>query len=204
MSTPRSNRSNGPSRPLRGWHYDEFAQVGIDFENAEQVAAYDRDQGSDPAAETALIEQLGIRAGHVVVDLGCGTASFATAAARGGAVVHAVDVSAAMLDAARRAADARGVTGMRFHRAGFLSFDPEPASIDFVVTRFALHHLPDFWKQVALMRVHQMLRPGGTLFLRDVCFSFDAADWERGIDAWVERMPRESGFAREDFETHVR
>ena len=186
------------------WQYDELQQVGTDFEDAAQVASYEARQGADPRAEHALVERLGIGPGSVVVDLGCGTGAFARAAARQGALVHAVDVSRAMLDHARARAEAEGVRGLTFHRAGFLTFAPAPASVDRVVTRFALHHLPDFWKQVALVRMAAMLRPGGQLFLRDVAFSFPPGDYIRAIPAWIERMPRISGYAREDFETHVR
>ena len=185
------------------WRYDELRQVGTDFEDGSQVAAYDAKQGSDPAAEQALIERLGIPPGAVVVDLGCGTASFARAAARHGATVHAVDVSQAMLDHAQARARAEGLS-LSWHRAGFLGFDPGEAAVDFVVSRFALHHLPDFWKQVALLRLARMLRSTGHLYLRDVTFSFPAAEYERGIGAWLERMPRVSGYSREEFETHVR
>lgn len=31
------------------------------------------------------------------------------------------------------------------------------------MTRVALHHLPDFWKQVALLRMNAMLKMGGML-----------------------------------------
>ncbi len=189
---------------LPRWHYDELRQVGVDFESVDQVAAYDAKQGSDPKAEQALIERLGIGRGAVVVDLGCGTASFALAAARHGAVVHAVDVCRAMLDCARRRARADGLSGVEFHRAGLLTFSPGSASVDFVVSRFTLHDLPDFWKQVALIRLADMLRPGGRLFLRDVAFSFPPPEYERAISEWVERMPRASGYTREEFETHVR
>ena len=186
------------------WQYDELRQVGTNFEDAAQVAAYDAKQGSDPAAEQALIERLGIAPGAVVVDLGCGTASFARAAARHGATVHAVDVSQAMLDHARARARDEGLAGLSWHRAGFLTFDLGDGTVDVVVSRFALHHLPDFWKQVALLRLARMLRPAGRLYLRDVAFSFAAAEYERAIAAWLDRMPRASGYAREEFETHVR
>ena len=49
------------------WQYDELRQVGLDFEDASQVAAYDARQGSDPNAERALIERLEITRGAVVV-----------------------------------------------------------------------------------------------------------------------------------------
>ena len=186
------------------WRYDELRQVGVDFTDAAQVAAYDAKQGGSPAAEQALLDRLGVPPGAVVVDLGCGTGSFARAAARHGAVVHAVDVSPAMLDYARARAAAEGLGALHWHRAGFLTFDPGAGAVDLVVSRFALHHLPDFWKQVALLRVASMLRPGGRLYLRDVAFSFAPADYERAVGAWLDRMPRVSGYSRQEFETHVR
>ena len=33
------------------WHYDEMRQVGVDFENRDQVAEYDSKQGSNRIAE---------------------------------------------------------------------------------------------------------------------------------------------------------
>ena len=69
---------------------------------------------------------------------------------------------------------------------------------------FALHHLPDFWKQVALIRLARALNPSGVLYLRDVVFSFDPPSYETAINEWVERMPTLSGFLRAEFETHVR
>lgn len=187
-----------------GWFYDEVRQTGVDFENADQVASYDAKQGSDPKEEQELLEKLGVTAGQVVVDLGCGTGSFAREAARAGAVVRAVDVSPVMLEFVRKAAEQEKLSGLHCEHAGFLTFEAPPDSIDVVVTRFALHHLSDFWKQVALLRLSEAIRPGGLLYLRDVVFSFDPASYEAAIDSWVTRMPSLSGFMREEFEMHVR
>jgi len=186
------------------WMYDEMRQVGVDFENADLVAQYDAKQGSDASAERRLVERLGIEPGDVVVDLGCGTGSFAREAARAGARVRAVDVSQAMLDFVRSAASRDAGAILEVEHAGFLTFDASPASVDVVVSRFALHHLPDFWKQVALLRLHAALRPEGRLYLRDVVFSFEPSSHEEAVEDWVSRMPAASGFAREEFETHVR
>jgi hypothetical protein len=35
-----------------------------------------------------------------------------------------------------------------------------------------LHHLPDFWKQVTLLRMNRMLKTGGLLYIFDVVFDF--------------------------------
>ena len=186
------------------WHYDEMRQVGVDFDSTTQVAEYDSKQGSNRAEEQELIDRLRISPGQLVVDLGCGTGSFAREAARAGARVRAVDVSEAMLTFVRSAAAHGGISGLDCEHAGFLTFDAQPNSIDCIVSRFALHHLPDFWKQVALIRLSRALKPGGLFYLRDVVFSFDPRSYESAIDAWVCRMPAVSGFSQGDFETHVR
>ncbi len=191
-----------PPRPA--WHYNEFVQTGVDLDDADMVEDYDHRQGSDSEEENRLIATLGIAAGDTVVDLGCGTGSFALAAARHGARVTAIDVAANMLRYVARAADANGLTNLQTLQGGFLSWQPAAASIDVVVCRFALHHLPDFWKQIALNNIANALAPGGTLFLRDVVFSFPAAEYETHINAWIDAMPQRSGFSREEFETHVR
>jgi len=186
------------------WHYDEMRQVGLDFENPDQVAEYDSKQGFDRSAERELISRLDIRPGERVVDLGCGTGSFAREAASAGARVRAVDVSQRMLAFVRSASTRERLSGIDCEHAGFLTFAAEPDSIDCIVSRFALHHLPDFWKQVALIRLARALKPDGRFYLRDVVFSFDPGSYPAAIDAWIHRMPEVSGFSQSDFETHVR
>jgi cyclopropane fatty-acyl-phospholipid synthase-like methyltransferase len=188
------------------WYYDDLRQVGTDFENEAAVAAYDRNQGTDTAEDEALLESLGVAAGTVLIDLGTGTGSLPRAAARLGARAWAVDVSAAMLGYAERRATAEGLTGIAFRRAGFLTYEHDGPPADLVTSKFALHHLPDFWKAAALTRIHAWLKPGGRLFLRDVVFSFAPADYAAGAEGWISRMAREDGggFNRADFATHIR
>lgn len=189
------------------WLYDEFRQVGTDFADPQVVAAYDRNQRSSTVeAERALVVQLGITAGDTVIDLGCGTGTFAIQAALAGATVDAVDISQTMLNYARQKAIAAGVSErIQFHQKGFLSYE-HSGEATFVVTQAALHHLPDFWKMVALLRIAAMLRLGGRLYLWDTIFSFPASDYETYINAWIQRaaQPVGEGWSAEDFETHVR
>jgi cyclopropane fatty-acyl-phospholipid synthase-like methyltransferase len=199
----------GERRP--DWHYDDLRQVGLDFEDEAAVAAYDRNQGTGAAEDEALLDRLGVKAGVgpglVMIDLGTGTGSFPRAAARRGARVWAVDVSAAMLAHAEARAQAEGLTGrITFRRAGFLTYDHDGPPADLVTSKFALHHLPDFWKAAALVRINRMLKPGGRLFLRDVVFSFEARDYAAGAEGWIARMAQAdgNGFTRADFATHVR
>jgi putative AdoMet-dependent methyltransferase len=188
------------------WYYDELRQLGVDFADAAAVAAYDRNQGREPAEDRALIADLGIGPSDLVIDIGCGTGQFACEAAKVAREVIAVDVSPAMLDFARRRAADAGLGNLRCRHSGFLSYAHEGPPADLVISKFALHHLPDFWKAVALARIRDWLRPGGSFFLRDVVFSFGPADCMRGVEDWIARVaqPAGQGFTREDFATHVR
>ncbi|WP_349368830.1 class I SAM-dependent methyltransferase [Salinarimonas sp.] len=186
-----------------GWHRDDLRQVGHDFEDETTVAVYDARQGTTDEASRALATALGVGPGVRVIELGPGTGAFAVAAAETGAEVDAVDVSAAMLRALAARADAAGVRIAR-HRAGFLTYEHAGPPADLIVTRYAFHHLPDFWKGVALLRLRAMLRPGGRLYLKDVVFSFPLERYEEGIEGWIDRMTSGGdGWSRDDFETHV-
>jgi putative AdoMet-dependent methyltransferase len=59
--------------------------------------------------------------------------------------------------------------------------------MDAVVTQIALHHLPDFWKQIALNRMAEMLKDGGKFCLRDIVYSFDVSDYENAIGNYITR-----------------
>jgi putative AdoMet-dependent methyltransferase len=192
------------SRPE--WYYDDLRQLGTDFGDAEQVAAYDRNQSRDPAADRALAASLRLDPSRSLLDLGCGTGQFACEAARLAREVVAVDVSPAMLAFARNRAGNEKLGNLRFIHAGFLSYEHEGAAVDVAVSKFALHHLPDFWKAVALRRMHGWIKPGGLLFLQDVAFSFPVWDYRRGVEEWIARMasPAGKGFTAGDFATHVR
>ncbi|BAZ17015.1 type 11 methyltransferase [Calothrix sp. NIES-4071] len=189
------------------WYYDEIKQVGVDFEDTAQVEAYDRKQKSNtPEVNQALIQRLGINKGHKVIEIGCGTGTFSIQAALTGAKVHAVDVSESMLSYAENKAKAAGATNIEFHHAGFLSYEHKDEPVDFIITKAAFHHLPDFWKTVGLLRMWEMLKPEGILYLQDAIFSFDAAEWQYRIDDWITRAakPTGEGFSKADFEMHVR
>lgn len=189
------------------WYKDEFQQVGVDFFDVAQVEAYDRNQTSSTVeVEQALVAQLGISSGHTVIELGAGTGTFAIQASLAGAYVHAVDVSQVMLAYARNKAHRVGATNIEFHHAGFLTYEHKATPADFVVTKSALHILPDFWKMIAFLRMAAMLKVGGVLYLRDVIFSFSPAEYQTRINAWIERVakPEGEGWTARDFSMHVR
>jgi ubiquinone/menaquinone biosynthesis C-methylase UbiE len=142
----------------------------------------------------------------VVVEIGAGTGQFAIAVAPVCARVVAVDVSPVMLRALRAKIERARLDNIEVVEAGFLTYEHQGNSADFVYSRYALHHLPDFWKAVALARVHQVLRPGGVLRLWDVVYSFNPAEAGDRIEAWCSTggTTPDEGWSRGELEEHVR
>jgi len=189
------------------WHYDEMKHIGVDFADPEVVARYDARQRSDLEADRRDAADWGISHGQVLIEYGPGTGSFVMAAAERGAKVFAVDVSAAMLDYARRQVECAGIADrVKFFHAGFLSYEHPGEMADFVVSQFAFHHLPDFWKAIALQRIYSQLKEGGRFILHDVVFSFPAGEYAQRIETWIESVCSATGnaWSRADFEMHVR
>ena len=121
-----------------------------------------------------------------MIDFGAGTGTFAIAVASVCKQVIAVDVSPAMVEALRDKVAERGAMNVECVQAGFLSYEHRGPPVDFIYTRNTLHHLPDFWKGIALARMAELLAPGGTLRLRDLVFSFDLSEAEAEIATWIE------------------
>jgi len=116
-----------------------------------------------------ISDQLALLPGQKILEIGTGTGNFAIFAAKIGAEVIAADVSKPMLEYAKEKAKARlgkDAERIRFVNAGFLSYKHEGPLLDAIVTQLALHHLPDFWKQVALFRLSDILKEGGKLYIR--------------------------------------
>src|SRR5215471_16851744 len=139
--------------PTDAWTFDELVHAGDEHLDPAYVATYDRKAAVDPAADLALLRSQGLSAMSTLVDLGAGTGTFTLAAAPFCKRVVAVDVSPAMLTALHAKAERLGCANIEFVRAGFLSYQHAGDPADVVYSRNALHHLPDFWKALALQRI---------------------------------------------------
>jgi ubiquinone/menaquinone biosynthesis C-methylase UbiE len=189
-----------------GWSFDEAAHAGNEHLDPDYVAAYDRTAQTDPTEDLAILRGLGLDRDSVLVDLGAGTGTFALAAAPICRRVVAVDVSAVMLSMLGMKIKRLALSNVECVQAGFLTYERPPASVDFVYSRNALHHLPDFWKAIALARIAAMLRTRGILRLRDLVFSFEPGQGEGPIEAWLASAASDQseGWTREELETHLR
>ena len=188
------------------WQYKEFRQVGRDYGSQSEVDIYDSTHAGfrDIEAESnRALDLFQIRNGDVLIDFGSGTGIFAIKAARKGARVHAVDVSRTMINYARRRSEELGVAGIKFHHAGFLTYQHLDQAADVITTTFALHHLPDFWKGVALKRMFRMLKPGAQLYIHDVIL--EDINVMQSISDFIAKQQAAGGdLLREDAEGHFR
>lgn len=185
------------------WTFTEH--VDARFSQPHAVEEYLRRSGVTADGERRRLESWRIDRNDTVLELGCGPGILAIEAARICRHVTAVDPSAAMLNHARTLAEWAGITNITFVQAGFLTYQHAGEPADVIVSVRALHHLPDFWKAQALTRLHAMLRPGGTLHLSDLVYSFDPPAADRAIAAWIGAAAnRDAGSPRTFFEDHVR
>lgn len=188
------------------WYLNELAYAGPEHLDAEYVSAYDDKALVDWPVELAVLQRLGLNAASTLVDLGAATGALALAASPFCRRVVAVDVSPAMLAILRERAAASEFSNIEPVHAGLLSYEHAGEPADVVYTRHVMHHLPDFWKAIALRRMADALRPGGVLRLRDLIFSCDLASAKEVIDGWLGRASTTPGVGwnRAELETHLR
>ncbi|GAC1497575.1 MAG: class I SAM-dependent methyltransferase [Bradyrhizobium sp.] len=183
----------------RDWYYNERRQIGL----GSAVASIDDRHDDRDLRARATLTMLGVQRGWRVADIGCGNGVLACEAALIGAEVDAIDISPAMLALAEIQARDRKVA-IRTQAAGLLSFAYEPNSYDLIVSEFALHHLPDFWKAVALSRIFCALKPASSFYLRDIVFTGNLDGRERDVEQWADFNIKNHDFSRHSVVTHMR
>ncbi len=173
------------------WQWDESGKISTDYQDAEQAQNYDKrhikPERTDAEYEE-ILDRINPQADWTMMDVGSGTGTFALAAAKRCRLVYAVDISRAMGDVAAEKARAAGVDNVSFLHGGFLTYEHAAEPVDAITSQLALHHLPDMWKQIALGRLAEMLKPGGVFYLRDVVFQFDQGRHSGVFDKWVEDL----------------
>ncbi len=189
------------------WILDEMAHAGRENLDPAHVARYDQKEDGDAERELDALVAFGLGENPAVVDLGAGTGQFTLMAAGIAERVVAVDVSPVMLERLRAKLRTRELDNVECVQAGFLTYSHTGKQADLVYSRYALHHLPDFWKAIALTRVADLLRPGGILRLWDIVYSFDSIDVATGLEQWMATAAGDSvddDWTRTELVEHVR
>lgn len=100
----------------------------------------------------------------------------------------AVDLSQGMLKHAEMKAQSKGLTNIEFIRGGFLTYEHNREPVDVIVSKSALHYLPDFWRQIALFRLSKMMKPGGKLLLHDSVYSFNIENYQDFFNGVISQL----------------
>jgi len=188
------------------WALDEIAIAGRENLDGNHAARYDIKEDAHAIEELRLLKTLGLDKQSEVVDIGAGTGQFAVAVASACARVVAVDVSPVMLAVLKAKVVASHLSSVEVVQAGFLTYEHQGRQADFVYSRYALHHLPDFWKALALQRLRGIVRRGGVLRLWDVIYNFSPSEAEHRLNEWCATIGDdvEDGWTRADIEEHIR
>src|SRR5262245_22181945 len=136
-----------------------------------------------------LVDIAVLRPGERVVDIACGTGIVARTAARrvssGGSVVG-LDLSAPMLEVARSAAAAEGVS-IDWREGSAMKLPLVDATFDAALCQQGLQFFPD--RPVALQEMYRVLRPGG----RAVLSVWRGIDRSPGFVVLAEALTRHIG-----------
>ncbi len=190
------------------WYYNEFKQTGVDYTDPEEVQAYDLQMQKlkNPENEANSIrELLGIKNTYSILEIGTGTGELALRLSEYCKKVVAIDVSKTMIEFAKTKAKSQNKTNIQFYNAGFLTYENHTEPFDAVVTQLALHHLPDYWKMMALRRIYGMLKEGGKFYLRDVVFPSMIRDYDSYFNEIITDLKKSAGDKiAEETETHIR
>ncbi len=189
----------GESLEMKDWIYDETKHVGVDYSQESNASVYDEQMESFRDYEKEInvfVEKAGISDSQslTAIDVGCGTGAFSIHAAPFFKKIYAVDVSEKMLGIVKSKALAKGINNIVYCKSGFLHYQPDE-KVDLVFSKWAFHHLPDYWKQAALLNINKMLKNDGMFFLSDVVFRFDP-EYENNTELLLEQL---SAKFRKDF-----
>lgn len=147
-----------------------------------RVASWDQHGSAGLGKVTAaILARADVGPDAQVVDLGCGTGQISLPLAGRGARVLAVDVSPAMIGRLRSEARRLGVTGLDGLAMPIEQVALPPASVDLVVSSYALHHLRDADKARLVTAAYGWLRPGGRLVIADMMFGRGGSGRDRAI-----------------------
>ncbi len=122
----------------------------------------------DQAIKRRVLERAAIAGDEDVLDVGCGTGTLASAAARAAprVKVTGLDADASILARARRRAADAGLE-IRFDEGSATALPYADASFDRVLCTLMFHHLPDDGKRRTAEELARVLRPGGRLVVAD-------------------------------------
>lgn len=194
----RQNRIDLRHLAHRAARPPRFAPHEAPFWDDPHIARQMLDAHLDPTTDAAsrrpetidrtvdwLIDQLDVRPGARLLDLGCGPGLYCQRFARRGLTVTGLDLSAGSLAYARDVARKDGLA-IEYVEANYLTLDVDESFEAVVMIYHDFSVLPDDGRDELLRRVRRALKPGGV-------FAFDVTTPARplpddGVSRWDVRL----------------
>lgn len=151
-----------------------------------RAAEWDHGAGNNPGlvkVVATVLEEARPAAGMLAIDLGCGSGQLTLSLAGDVGRVIGVDVSQRMIDLLLENAREAGVSNVEGRATPIEHLAIDRGSVDIVVSNYALHHLHDSDKVLAVERAAGWLKPGGRLVVGDMMFGRGGESRDREIIA---------------------
>lgn len=190
--------------------FDEKKPVGGTFLDLERAKKWDdrstKLESNHLEKVKDITSKLMLTPESIVADLGCGTGFFTIELARYCKKVFAIDISPIMLELLNEKILINGISNIVFNNKGILEYlsEHENNDLDALILQVSFHHLPDFWKSVAVYHMARILKPNGKVFLSDVIFTFPVSDYKECFKEMIDfiRLKGDEGLTK-DAENHL-
>lgn len=163
----RQTRSDWVDR----WNFNQMADHYDEWVTREQEG-YNKHERYDEVLD-AVVAAVAPKQGECGLDAGTGTGNLAGRFLRCGVAMSGFDQSLEMLRQCRRK-----YPEVETKLGTFFAFPFLENRFDFVASSYALHHLTDDQKGLALAECRRVLRPGGRLVIADLMFADGSARQE--------------------------
>jgi arsenite methyltransferase len=176
------------AEPQRGFHFHTGRPLARMLEYEDDWLEGLPETAVESFAGTGNPFSLGeIQPGEQVVDIGCGAGIDSLIAARmvgSSGQVIGVDMTPAMLNKARRAADEAGLNNAIFRQGYGEELPIDDGWADVVISNGVLNLMPD--KTAGLQEMARVLKPNGRLQIGDILVQKEVPESaKRNIDLWT-------------------
>lgn len=145
------------------WNFDSQA---VDYDQSLKMHGYRFNVHQDyDKALARVVDTIQLESGNICLDIGIGTGNLGSRFLEKGIRVIGVDQSEEMLKMCKEKHHA-----IEVRKGHFLALPLMDNTIDGIVTSYALHHLPDEQKLMALKEMNRVLKPGGQICIADLMF----------------------------------